>query len=220
PRESTESTAAEEEDEFVDALELPDPVYLEPFSPHNPFYGYPTVVRYRPLPDGTLSAVPYLVHGRRRKRDLLKALAFLFVIQWRKKMGAWIRILINTVGAARARVRTTARRNYITFKTIGKILGLDAVAPSNSRLPAAVMITSLFITAIVIRLRKIREQQRSQIDGGSYGSHGGLLSVLRNPGELAWLLLRDVLLGGVGAGAAAGLGILTPSIVLTMPATI
>ncbi|KIO30356.1 hypothetical protein M407DRAFT_242245 [Tulasnella calospora MUT 4182] len=92
---------------------------------------------------------------------------------------------------------------------------------SGSRVPAAVMITGLIITAIVVRLRKIREQQRSQmIDGGSAASHRGILSVLRNPGELTWLLLRDVLLGGVGAGAAAGLGMLTPSIVLTMPATI
>ncbi|KAG8898040.1 hypothetical protein FRC01_011053, partial [Tulasnella sp. 417] len=149
PRQATESTAAEEES-IITTLELPDPVYLDPFSPHNPFYGYPTVVRYRPLPDGTFSAVPHLVHGRRRKRDLFRALAFLFIIQWRKKMGAWIQIIVNNLGATRTRVRTTARRNYLTFKTIGKILGLDAVAAvmPSSQLPAAVMITGLLITAM------------------------------------------------------------------------
>lgn len=223
PRQATESTAAEEE-ETIDTLEPPPPVYLEPFSPHNPFYGYPTVVRYRPLPDGTFSAIPYLVHGRRRKRDLLKALAFLFVIQWRKKMGAWVQIVVNSVRATRTRVRTTARRNYLTFKTIGKILGLDTVGLFRG-LPAAITIMAVIIAAVVVRLRRIREQQQSRmIDGRNGGSNttadSGLLSVLRNPGEITWLLLRDVLLGGVGAGAAAGLGILTPSIVLTMPATI
>ncbi|KAG8948469.1 hypothetical protein FRC04_009677 [Tulasnella sp. 424] len=230
PRQATESTAAEEEEEeTIDTFEPPPPVYLEPFSPHNPFYGYPTVVRYRPLPDGTFSAIPHLVHGRRRKRDLLKALAFLFVIQWRKKMGAWVQIVVNSMRATRTRVKTTARRNYLTFKTIGKILGLDTVGlfhtlPAGS-MPAAVTITAVIIAAALVRIRRIREQQQSRtIDGRNGGStmsaDSGLLSVFRNPAEITWLLLRDVLLGGVGAGAAAGLGMLTPSIVLTMPATI
>ncbi|KAI0066031.1 CRAL/TRIO domain-containing protein [Artomyces pyxidatus] len=54
---------------------------LSPRSLFNPFFGYP--VRRLPFPSSTL---PYLHHGRQRKRDLLRTLAALWWEKWGSKL--------------------------------------------------------------------------------------------------------------------------------------
>ncbi|KAG8987879.1 hypothetical protein FRB94_001374 [Tulasnella sp. JGI-2019a] len=57
------------------------PTYLTTFSSLNLFFGYPTIIYHRRLLGDSLSSVLELIHGRHRKRDLIKTLAFLFVVK-------------------------------------------------------------------------------------------------------------------------------------------
>ncbi|KAH9058771.1 CRAL-TRIO domain-containing protein, partial [Lactarius vividus] len=57
--------------------------HVSPRSQYNPFYGYPI----GPPPYSLLPAsLPYLRHGRRRKRDLIRTLATLLWEKWRSRV--------------------------------------------------------------------------------------------------------------------------------------
>ncbi|KAH8995766.1 CRAL-TRIO domain-containing protein, partial [Lactarius akahatsu] len=57
--------------------------HVSPRSQYNPFYGYPIGPRpYSLLP----ASLPYLRHGRRRKRDLIRTLATLWWEKWRSRV--------------------------------------------------------------------------------------------------------------------------------------
>ena len=67
-------------------------------SPFNPFYGYPV---------SPTSLNPR--HGRRRKRDLLRTLAYLWWARW-KRPAIWIITLVVTFWLSRWRLRTWLNR--------------------------------------------------------------------------------------------------------------
>jgi|SRR6266702_59473 len=57
--------------------------HVSPRSQYNPFYGYPI----GPPPYSlTPASLPYLQHGRRRKRDLIRTLATLWWEKWRSRV--------------------------------------------------------------------------------------------------------------------------------------
>lgn len=57
--------------------------HVSPRSQCNPFYGYPI----GPPPYSLMPAsLPYLRHGRRRKRDLIRTLAALWWEKWRSRV--------------------------------------------------------------------------------------------------------------------------------------
>ena len=56
---------------------------ISPRSHFNPFYGYP--IGASPY-SRTPAALPYLRHGRRRKRDLIRTLAILWWEKWRSRV--------------------------------------------------------------------------------------------------------------------------------------
>lgn len=176
----------------------PPPVYLSSYAPSNPFYGYPAVIHYRRLPDGSLSSSgPQLLHGRRRKRDLAKTLAFLFVLQWRTKLHAWIGVLAKAVH----RLQMAAARKVVTIKTVGRVVGLPALM--NRRVGLLVALSVLF-TSIIVRLRRL-------VQAHGYSGVWARLTSL----EMAWLI-RDSLaltVGGLGLGTA-----LVPELAFPLPA--
>ena len=67
-------------------------------SPFNPFFGYPV---------SPTSLNPR--HGRRRKRDLLKTLAYLWWVRWRRT-ATWIVVLVVTFLLSRWRLRLWLNR--------------------------------------------------------------------------------------------------------------
>ncbi|KIK69267.1 hypothetical protein GYMLUDRAFT_642466 [Collybiopsis luxurians FD-317 M1] len=121
----------------------PKSIYLSPTSVLNPFFGYPASFTSSPSPSPSASSLsphsqpssshgPYgspshshlhphlhLHHGRRRKRDLLRTLAALFWLRWRRSIittclslvalavaGRWFR---NTGRISRTTTTTTIR---------------------------------------------------------------------------------------------------------------
>ncbi|KAE9389884.1 CRAL/TRIO domain-containing protein [Gymnopus androsaceus JB14] len=67
----------------------PSPIYLSPTSLLNPFFGYPV---------SSSQGSPSLHHGRRRKRDLIRTLAILFWLRWRRPITTclWLAALVFT----------------------------------------------------------------------------------------------------------------------------
>lgn len=65
----------------------PHPMNIDPTSSLNPFFGYP--VYYT-----SSSLVPTLHHGRRRKRDLVRTLARLLWMRWRKHVTRSVYVLL------------------------------------------------------------------------------------------------------------------------------
>lgn len=71
-----------------------DPRHRPPisrFSLTNPFFGYPIDAPRAASPSP--NNVPALRHGRRRKRDLVRALAVLFWQRWKSRIGAGVLLL-------------------------------------------------------------------------------------------------------------------------------
>lgn len=60
----------------------------------NPFYGYPA---WMPDSSSTTTNTPVPRHGRRRKRDLMRTLATLWWIRWRKHLTAVFGVVVVTV---------------------------------------------------------------------------------------------------------------------------
>ncbi len=59
--------------------------HVSPYNPHNPFFGYPATTSpsatFRLHSSATSSGTPQHLHSRRRKRDLLRTLTYLFVLR-------------------------------------------------------------------------------------------------------------------------------------------
>ncbi|KAI0786560.1 CRAL-TRIO domain-containing protein [Abortiporus biennis] len=79
------SPVTEKPAELAPEPPLPEPTlrHISPTSILNPFFGYP--VYYT---TDSKSSTPTLHHGRRRKRDLLRTLATLWWLRWRKQISA------------------------------------------------------------------------------------------------------------------------------------
>lgn len=81
-------------------------------SPHSrphdsPYFGYPV------LHD---TPTPTLRHGRRRKRDLLRTLAWLFWARWRKQISAAMAAVVVFA------ILTMSRQLRLSLKTQGPVL--------------------------------------------------------------------------------------------------
>ncbi|KAG8967219.1 hypothetical protein FRC03_010463 [Tulasnella sp. 419] len=99
--------------------DLPPPTIIDPFSPSNPYFGYPTIVHHQKDPQtGRVTAVPRLLHGRRRKRDLVRALAFLFFLKWKRHAQQyWIHV--NDVFRSRmCSIMDAVRPTLITLRVL------------------------------------------------------------------------------------------------------
>ncbi|KAG9024470.1 hypothetical protein FRB95_011452 [Tulasnella sp. JGI-2019a] len=173
---------------------LSPPTYLATFSSSNPFFGYPTIIHHRRLPDGSLSSVPELIHGRRRKRDLIKTLAFLYVVKWRRQIESWIRHLARAFKHSRSLMskalyvlRTTLR--VLDFGTLGAHLR-EVVARMPLRLAVAVTFATL--------LFRLRHALRSGGVNAPSSSQGLLSSLSRR--EMTWL--RRVFMVALGLQTA------------------
>lgn len=174
----------------------PPTEYISAFSPRNPFFGYPIVVHHELLPDGTYAAIPSLVHGRRRKRDLIKTLAFLFVLKWRKRVEIWLRVLVS----AFRNMQATMWKRWHVLKAVSRMFGVPTVLGSK-RFPL-VLAVAVVLATITMQLRRVALK-------------GGVFSSLSYR-EIRWL--RDVFtmsLGGVAATAVTAVASL-PSPFLSM----
>ncbi|KAG8869941.1 hypothetical protein FRB97_000600 [Tulasnella sp. 331] len=163
---------------------LPPPTYVAAFSPSNPFFGYPTIIHHRRLPDGSLSSTPELVYGRRRKRDLIKTLAFLYVVKWRRRIESWIRILTRALKNSRLLMSkawfiAVRALQVLDLGTLGAQLG-KIVVRAPLRLAVAVTVATL-----LFRLRRAAR---------SGGSQGLLSSFSRR--EVSWL--RQIFMVALG----------------------
>lgn len=74
---------------------------------HSPYFGYPVL-------HGT--PIPTLRHGRRRKRDLLRTLAWLFWARWHKPIGAAM------AAVAFVTIYMMSQQLRLSFKTQGRSL--------------------------------------------------------------------------------------------------
>ena len=110
PLSSQDPTAA-----FSQAInaDIPKPSFTPPprvssrFSSISPFFGYPITVPHRHPPHSTHlshspSGIPQLRHGRRRKRDLARALLVLFWQKWKARIGILVLVLCVVSGFMRA----------------------------------------------------------------------------------------------------------------------
>ncbi|TDL21707.1 hypothetical protein BD410DRAFT_789451 [Rickenella mellea] len=80
------------------------------FSVLNPFFGYP--INPPPAESSLERSVPQLRHGRRRKRDLLRALAILFWQKWKTCMSVGSFMMV-TYFVIRFYVRDVRRRRML-----------------------------------------------------------------------------------------------------------
>lgn len=82
---------------------------LSPTSLLNPFFGYPATSS-----DGSLS----LHHGRRRKRDLARTLAFLFWVRWRKPILVGLLLAVCTLAFKLGRRDPHFLRSFLAGKSL------------------------------------------------------------------------------------------------------
>ncbi|KAG8900380.1 hypothetical protein FRB99_006103 [Tulasnella sp. 403] len=166
----------------------PSPTHVPAHHPSNPFFGYPTVIRHRRLPDGTFHSVPSLLHGRPRKRDFIKTLAYLYYLKFKRRVELWVQMLVMQLNSLQA----TAGQKWKLLRTLTGVLGLPSPLTGYSPSPGTMLAMAVVVATLALRLRRA-----VRIPGQT---RGGLVAALFSR-ELSWV--RDIFLLAIGLGTAS-----------------
>ena len=92
---------------------------LSRYSNSNPYFGYPIHFEQEADSTSVSNNRPVLRHGRRRKRDLLRALIFLFWQRWKRRISAGLVLLMIFLFYSIFRRRQIGRRFRMKLLTWG-----------------------------------------------------------------------------------------------------